>query len=347
MNIPISLVSTVLNDRQGAELLLADLVAQTRHPDEFVIVDGGSTDGTYEFLCEQSHQVPFTLNVISKPGANVSHGRNVAIEQAKHNIILTTDFGCRLDTHWVEKLAQPFDADPAIEIVTGTWKIHERDIVTPAQWAEWALASGQLELVATPTCLASTRSLAFKKQVWLDFGKYPEDLSLAGDDAIFSLWMVSAQRKIAAAPEAICYWHRFPQLKSYFKEARRNFRGAGEAIFFLKYGVKAGVLLALELTSIIALLSLPLLLWLGMSLWIAGVIAGISLLIWLRRLLRWGRAIALLSRSGKAAYWRWVIAMEMGIRLNAVYGYWRGFVHGFKHCRACRSQMAQLGVARW
>ena len=42
----ISLVLTVLNEGESLRLLLDSLVAQTRPPDEFVVADGGSRDGT-------------------------------------------------------------------------------------------------------------------------------------------------------------------------------------------------------------------------------------------------------------------------------------------------------------
>jgi cellulose synthase/poly-beta-1,6-N-acetylglucosamine synthase-like glycosyltransferase len=347
MNIPVSLVSTVLNDRHGAENLLADLAQQTRLPDEFVVVDGGSTDGTYEYLCEKAKSLPFRLWVIQEKGANVSQGRNLAIDKAAHDVILTTDFGCRLDADWVKELLLPFEQDAAVEIVTGSWIIPEKEVQTPAQWAEWALSGGKLELKATPTCLASTRSIAFKKQVWLDFGKYPEDLTLTGDDAIFSLWMVSAKRKIAAAPKAICYWHRFPKLKSYWKEARRNFRGAGEAIFFLNYGIKVGALLALETLSLSIAVILFILLLFGVPMWLFFITVILTLLIWSRRLARWFMAIQFLSNYGKSSYWLWVIGLELGNRINSIVGYWQGFFYGFEHCQVCRVKMQQLGVRRW
>ncbi|HBL10849.1 MAG TPA: hypothetical protein DD379_05485 [Cyanobacteria bacterium UBA11162] len=347
MSISLSLVSTVLDDRQGAENLLADLLKQTRLPDEFVVVDGGSNDGTYDYLCDQKKTLPFTLRIIQEKGANVSRGRNLAIENAVHEVILTTDFGCRLDGDWVKELAAPFEQDSTVEIVTGSWQIPEKDVQTPAQWAEWALAGGKLGLKATPTCLASTRSLAFKKQVWLDFGKYPEDLTLTGDDAIFSLWMVSAKRKIIAAPQAMCYWHRFPKLKSYLKEARRNFRGAGEAVFFLNYGIKAGVLFALETLSLLTVVTLLALLPFGLPIWLLLVATLATLLIWSKRLLRWFGAIRCLSNFDKSSYWPWVIGLELGIRANGVYGYWLGLFYGFKHCQECRERMNELGVRRW
>jgi GT2 family glycosyltransferase len=342
-----SLVSTVLNDVEGARDMLADLVAQTRRPDEFIVLDGGSRDGTYEFLLAEAPKLPFKLVALQEKGANVSRGRNLAIAAATNEIILTTDFGCRLDPHWVEALMRPFEANDAVEIVTGSWKIKPEDIHTPAQWAEWALAGGKMEFIATEKCLASTRSLALKKKVWEDFGHYPEDLSLAGDDAIFSLWMVAANRKIAAAPDAICYWHRFEKLRSFLKEARRNFRGAGEAIFFLNYGVRTGTLFAIEVLSVVLLVAAIVSLFFHASpLWLAGAAAFFALA-WFKRFARWHSAIGHLRAAGRAADWPMVPRFELGGRYNGVVGYWQGFFKGRTHCRRCREKMVALKVPRW
>ena len=45
-NPPVSLVMTVLNEAASLDALLASIAAQTTRPDEVIVVDGGSTDGT-------------------------------------------------------------------------------------------------------------------------------------------------------------------------------------------------------------------------------------------------------------------------------------------------------------
>ncbi|HEU5317195.1 MAG TPA: glycosyltransferase, partial [Chloroflexota bacterium] len=78
----LTVVATVLNERSSAGRLVRSLAAQTRGPDEVVMVDGGSTDGTPDVLRSHPASSALQLRVIERPGANISRGRNVAIEAA-------------------------------------------------------------------------------------------------------------------------------------------------------------------------------------------------------------------------------------------------------------------------
>lgn len=338
----ISLVSTVLNDKQGAIALLDDLENQSRFPDEMVVVDGGSKDGTWELLLQRAHALPFLLRPIQIIGANVSHGRNQAIEAAKGEWIVSTDFGCRLDPQWIEKLVAPYEQDPSIQVVTGSWKINKSEIQSSAGWAEWALAQGKIGMIATSTCLASTRSIAFHKSVWLEFGKYPEDLSLAGDDAIFSLWMVSSKKRILAAPEALCTWHRFHKLSSYLKESKRNFIGCGEALFFLNFGIKTGIQTLLEILSLLALCIMK-----------HPLVLLFFLLFWMKRFLKWGRALRFIIKTEPWSLPKiisllpWIIAFDLGTRWIGVRGFWQGFIQGTWKCQSTRHLLTRLQIPRW
>mgnify|MGYP006193635623 CR=1 FL=1 len=72
------------------DAMLASLAAQTRSPDEVVICDGGSTDGTAEALRAYAAAVPDRLprvQVLEAPGANISQGRNLAIAAAEGPIV--------------------------------------------------------------------------------------------------------------------------------------------------------------------------------------------------------------------------------------------------------------------
>ena len=94
----VSVIVTTLNEAGSIHRLLDSLAAQTRLPDEVVICDGGSTDGTVELLEAERR---FPLRLIQRPGANISQGRNTAIRAAHGPVIAVTNAGVRLDPHWL------------------------------------------------------------------------------------------------------------------------------------------------------------------------------------------------------------------------------------------------------
>src|SRR5260370_23673698 len=114
----VSLIMTVRNEAATLPGLFESLLRQTVMPAEIVIVDGGSTDGTPDIARKYGDALP--IRVIEKPGANISKGRNAAIEAAKYPIIAVTDAGVRLDPVWLEGLVTPLmDESCEIDVVSG------------------------------------------------------------------------------------------------------------------------------------------------------------------------------------------------------------------------------------
>jgi glycosyltransferase involved in cell wall biosynthesis len=58
---PISLIMTVRNEAASLPGLLDSVLLGTLLPDEIVIVDGGSTDGTQQVVQNYSNRLPLIL----------------------------------------------------------------------------------------------------------------------------------------------------------------------------------------------------------------------------------------------------------------------------------------------
>src|SRR5574341_779028 len=74
----VSVIVTVLNEGPAIRRLLDSLAAQTRTPDEVVVVDGGSQDDTLTVLQAYAQEGRLPLRVLVEPDANISRGRNGA-----------------------------------------------------------------------------------------------------------------------------------------------------------------------------------------------------------------------------------------------------------------------------
>ncbi|MFV2001020.1 MAG: glycosyltransferase family 2 protein [Acidimicrobiia bacterium] len=215
---PISVVTTVFNEVETIDKFLASLGDQTRHPDEIVIVDAGSTDGTIERL-ETAAASDERIRVIIEPG-NRSHGRNTAIAAATHRVVACTDGGCLVDRQWLESIAEPFD--DGADWVAGFYRV---DAATALDRCIGLTIVYVIEEVDTELFLPSGRSMAMTRSAWEHAGGFPEDAEF-GEDTLFDEMMLDAGFHPIFAPDATVAWH---PPSGFGKLARTTFRwGRGD-----------------------------------------------------------------------------------------------------------------------
>jgi cellulose synthase/poly-beta-1,6-N-acetylglucosamine synthase-like glycosyltransferase len=243
-----TLVTTCRNEIRSFDRWKQNVIEQTRPPSEIVIVDAFSDDGTAEKLFEWASSDK-RVKVIQEKGA-AAHGRNLAIKNAKHEIILSTDMGVRLSDNWCEELIKPFEADPTVEVVAGNTCIDKDTVKTVAARAEYYYENGG-ESKLGPGFVPGNRSVAYTKKVWSKLGGLPEDLTFYADDSVFGRQMVQANLNISYAPLAMTYWARPQKLKQFFREQYVYGRGGGEAF------IKTPIAFKLYLERKVPLSSVP------------------------------------------------------------------------------------------
>lgn len=222
----ISVIVTVKNEATSIHRLLDSLAAQTRAPDEIVVCDGGSTDGTLDVLRAETR---LPLRVIVRPGANISQGRNAAIAEATGEVIASTDAGVVLASEWLKELADPFENESSE--VWGVAGFFVPDPHTTFETAMGATVLPQLGEIRPETFLPSSRSVAFRKQAWQAAGGYPEWLDYC-EDLIFDLALRERFGPFAFAPKAIAYFRPRGSLRAFFRQYYFYARGDGKADLF-------------------------------------------------------------------------------------------------------------------
>ena len=216
----VSVVATVLNEAESLSQLLDSLVAQTRIPDEVVVCDGGSTDGTLPLLAAESR---LPLRAIQRPG-NISQGRNAAIEAAAGDVIAAIDAGVRLSPRWLEKIVAPFERAET-QAVAGFFL---PDPQTVFETAMGATVLPELREINPLHFLPSSRSVAFRKSAWAAVGGYPEWIDYC-EDLIFDLRVRQRFGPFVFAPEALVHFRPRPSLGAFFVQYYRYARGDGKA----------------------------------------------------------------------------------------------------------------------
>ncbi len=217
-----TLVTTCWNEKSSVAHWLSDVFQQTCQPDEIIIIDNFSSDGTHECLLEHAERV----TVLQKK-CTVAQGRNEAIRRARNTIIVSTDMGTRLAPDWFENIVAKFDEDPDLDVVAGNY-----EYVYPTKnglsRAEYYYKNrGRAKMV--PGFLPSSRNIAYKKSVWERIGGYQECLTNATDDTIFAHEIHAHGFRVVFAPDSLVYWNRHEKLADYLKETSRYGFGNGEA----------------------------------------------------------------------------------------------------------------------
>jgi cellulose synthase/poly-beta-1,6-N-acetylglucosamine synthase-like glycosyltransferase len=243
----VSLITTVRNEADSISSFLQGLLSQTHQPDEVVIADGGSTDGTVAAIQAFAKSHPH-VKVISAPG-NIAVGRNAAIKAATHSIIAVTDAGSTAEPTWLEEILKPL-SDPKVGVSSGFFQ------VAPTNTFE-AVSSALLNQQASELnddWLPSSRSIAFRKEAWEKVSGYPENLTMAGEDTLFDLNLKKAGYVFKFAPKAVVHWQPRSTLKAFWKQQFSYARGDGQYWpQSVGYGKKLGFYTLLAAVKIAAL----------------------------------------------------------------------------------------------
>ncbi|HRH34336.1 MAG TPA: glycosyltransferase [Catalimonadaceae bacterium] len=263
-----SLVTTVFNEIKRLDQTIADIEGQSLKPDEILIADAGSTDGTLERLRQWKDESSIAIQVFVKQGCNIAEGRNEAIRRASHELIVSTDFGCRYKTDWLKSLIDPF-SDPEVEVVGGAFSIIPEEVNTQAAKADFVLQNGY-PIDMGPDFSTSSRSIAYYRYVWEKIGGYQEWLTLAADDTIFWRQIKQHHFRYKLVPEPNVYWLRHKTLKAFSKEAYRYGLGDGESGINFKNMVSHVFETACRYAFFLVLIYLPLILVSGA--WLMGFI---------------------------------------------------------------------------
>jgi glycosyltransferase involved in cell wall biosynthesis len=232
--VKVSLISTVKDAAPHIEEFLGSIAAQTRAPDEVIIVDGGSIDGTPDLLRRATVDA---MTVIEEPGANISRGRNLAIAAAAHDAIAVTDADCVLDPRWLERILEPIEA--GADVSMGFY------LPIADGFLQECIASVNLPLDASEVnparFMPSGRSVAFRRGSIEAAGGYPEWLAIGED-----MWVSHRWRELGLvmrfAPDAVVRWRLRPTLRATWTQYFRYSRGDAQAGMFperhaLRFGV--------------------------------------------------------------------------------------------------------------
>lgn len=254
----VSMICTLYNESDSVLEFLDSVFSMEAFPEEFIIVDGGSTDGTADLIAAflDSHKTRMTVRLRIDPECNrrhtpgpVARGRNVAIGMASGDIIAVTDAGCRLDRGWIEKIVAPLRADDRYDVAGGWYLPDARTRFEKCVGDVWLTPPGA---VNPKNFLPSSRSVAFRKTSWKLVGGYPEH-TLTAEDTSFVLSLRNSGATFTFVPAAIVYWRVKSTVRSFARLVYMYGYGDGSNVIMM--GNVAKVVVKLSIATVLLMLT--------------------------------------------------------------------------------------------
>jgi glycosyltransferase involved in cell wall biosynthesis len=118
----ISAIVCAYNEERTIAAALHSLFAQTRVPDEVIVVNNASTDGTRAV----AERMP-GVTIVDEPRKGLVRARAAGRRAARGDILLYIDADCRAPLRLIERMEQRFARSPRTVAVTGPYRFYDWD----------------------------------------------------------------------------------------------------------------------------------------------------------------------------------------------------------------------------
>ena len=191
----VSIITTTYNDKENLKKIIAQVKKQDYENIEYVIVDGGSTDGTQEVIAEEAEYFGDRLKWISEKDKGIYDAINKGIRLSTGDIL-----GCCFDQY-----AGPDVISKMVAIMEkeGTDGVHgdlyymEGDKVV----RYWHQGQGNIRFGWMP----GHPTLYLRKSVYDKYGLYKTDYRISADYEFMIRILKDKKVKLSYLPEVLIY----------------------------------------------------------------------------------------------------------------------------------------------
>jgi glycosyltransferase involved in cell wall biosynthesis len=122
MTLRITVIVCAHNEEKYLPGCLHSLLAQTRPPDELLVIDNASTDATGA----AARRIP-GVRVVKEPRKGLVVARETARREALGNLLVYVDADCRAPLMWLERIARRFERDAELTALSGPYRYYDWD----------------------------------------------------------------------------------------------------------------------------------------------------------------------------------------------------------------------------
>lgn len=191
---------------------LESVFQQTLPPNEVVVVDGNSDDGTLEIIKK------YPARKVTEPGLGYGHARNIGLESAKGDIVAFVDSDCQLEKNYLKELIPPLiTAKTNVGGVGGITYPIKRNLISESLNVRLFGISTDSEKKIREIDSIGGGTSAYPKDLLKNIGGFTVDIT-GGEDYELNIRLRKAGYKLLLVPTAISYHLHPTTLKNLVKK---------------------------------------------------------------------------------------------------------------------------------
>ncbi len=226
----LSIIIPTRNEDENIECILIDLERQSYPKDKFevIVVDDFSEDKT----CQQARKIAETLALDFKilqlenlDEKGKKHALTRGVNEAKYELVLTTDADCRIGEKWIESYAHAFTEET--HIVAGPVSLYGHGLFAQMQKIEFVglMVFGAATLTSNNPSMCSGANLGFRKTAFCAVGGYKDNIHLPSGDDEFLLYDIMkkypSSGSFLKAKDAVIQTKAHQSFHSFFNQRSR------------------------------------------------------------------------------------------------------------------------------
>jgi glycosyltransferase involved in cell wall biosynthesis len=118
----ISVIVCAHNEARYLPACLHSVLAQSRIPDELLVINNASTDQTSLVASQIPH-----VRVVDEPRKGLVVARETGRRHASGDLLIYLDADCRAPLTWLERIERRFDRDAALIALSGPYRYYDWD----------------------------------------------------------------------------------------------------------------------------------------------------------------------------------------------------------------------------
>lgn len=212
------------NEEKSIRACVESCLTQTRKPDQVLVINDGSIDGSGEILASFGDRI----EVLTIPVAtgNKSHAQERGLQYVATDIFIATDGDTVLDSHLVEEIEKSFNEHPNAVAVGGYVQSLRHNWLTACREIDYIVGQNLYKvaqanigaLFVIPGCAGAFKTDIFKKTIRFDHDTLTEDLD-------FTYKLHENYFEIIYNKNAIAYTQDPATLGEYVNQMRRWYCG--------------------------------------------------------------------------------------------------------------------------